>query len=626
MEVSIRRFFSPREVEQLESGLPRLDEWSSQILVPFQARQLQRATILWINRRWFLERQIDITQDEVHERVSNWLLHEFAYMVPQTSDPPDAFTSRTRTLHADRYGSSTGRTVHGGSGRVATIGCYQAKGIGVTPLTGVGANWVHSNGCSSVEEGIREAIFSEVAAAEFPHAAVPVVAILDTGLCFSAPLDVKTAVPAGQPMRRAIVIRPAVLRISHTERAPLFTRSLTGYSNSQLNDARRTREVVQCWSTRVRQSDVAVPGLPELIVRIAEQVAFGQVHRLFSGGYFSSNLSADAALLDFGGMRALPNWANARTLDGVVGFGEEMRLVSKLIESLTFHFDKYRPKSVAAPSLAVTLRSLALDAHARAFTQECLRMWSVDAQTSTTLTTTIMTALSRYFKWQQKFQVNYKHGVLHEHGWLYDVIAGIPSHSNGRASIEIQTLSAISTALHQHFASFADSNQRIQHAWSSAVRYLMPRETLDREHLQSLIEARITSDQQPSSRREQVEDFVRTAVGRSRRHWPRLPSGLTVQAHVAYEGSSALLCVEVATRRPVYWFEGTRVHDTFRLFDSRLTADQAKEIAAQSSGSCWTAQVSISDHRGAPSIRIPGMQVEYAQPSPHVIAARGLGA
>jgi hypothetical protein len=32
----------------------------------------------------------------------------------------------------------------------------------------------------------------------------------------------------------------------------------------------------------------AVIGLPELVVRIAEQVAFGQVHRMFSGGYFSA--------------------------------------------------------------------------------------------------------------------------------------------------------------------------------------------------------------------------------------------------------------------------------------------------------------------------------------------------
>src|SRR5262249_51128628 len=147
-------------------------------------------------------------------------------------------------------------------------------------------------------------------------------------------------------------VRPAIARIAHAERAPLFLHSLTGYSNSQLDDARRTRDVVQRWSTRGTGRgpvDQAMPELPELVSRIAEQVAFGQVHRLFSGGYFSSNLSVGGALLDFGGMRALPNWVNARTLDGVVGFGDEMKIVYKLIESLAFYFKKYRPAAASHP-------------------------------------------------------------------------------------------------------------------------------------------------------------------------------------------------------------------------------------------------------------------------------------
>ncbi len=243
MELSIHRFFSPAEVSQLESGLPRLAEWSAAMLVPFQARQLRHATVLWINRRWFLERMLDVTCDELRARVSTWLLDEFAYVVPQQGDPQEAFTEVTRTLHADRYGSSTGRTVHGGSGRVATMGCYQAKGVGVTPLVGTGGDVEHATGYCSIEEGIREAIYAEIAAAEFPYGAVPIVAILDTGLTFYPGRQANMGAHADPPTPRALVIRPAVLRIAHAERAPLFRRSLTGAANSQSDDTRRTRDV-----------------------------------------------------------------------------------------------------------------------------------------------------------------------------------------------------------------------------------------------------------------------------------------------------------------------------------------------------------------------------------------------
>ena len=264
---SIERHFRPDEVEQLQSGLPNLAEISSEILVPFEARRLRRAAILWINRRWFFERQIDVARAEDRLRVEAWLLDEFAYAIPRAGDAPDAFTGEVKTLHADRYGISSGRSVHGGSGRVATIGSFQAKGIGVTPLAGVGANWVHSSGCASVEEGIREIIYSEVATAEFPHGAVPVVALLDAGLIYPNSADQATSAAATALVRRAIIIRPAVLRIAHAERAPLFLRSLTGFPNHQPDDARRTRDVVRYWTGDGSPRDgttVEMCDLPEL--------------------------------------------------------------------------------------------------------------------------------------------------------------------------------------------------------------------------------------------------------------------------------------------------------------------------------------------------------------------------
>lgn len=204
MESVIDRFFSAAEAKRLHSGLPRLDEWSNHLLVPFQAQQLQRARVLWINRRWFLERDIIVTDPDVERRVRNWLIAEFGYSVPRKEDPVGAFTKQVKTFYADRYGSTTGKSVHGGSGRAATLGFFQAKGIGLTPLAGVGANWVHSHGCASMEESVREAIYSEIACAEFPHGAVPVIALLDTGLQTHPRHPLTTN---AQPLQRALIIR-----------------------------------------------------------------------------------------------------------------------------------------------------------------------------------------------------------------------------------------------------------------------------------------------------------------------------------------------------------------------------------------------------------------------------------
>jgi hypothetical protein len=567
------------ESRRLEAGLVRLEEWGPRMLVPFQARQLRHSTVLWTNRRWFFERQFDLARPDTRQRMEAWLVDEFAYAIPRAGDSQSAFTHRAKTLHADRYGSSTGRTPHGGSGRVATIGAFQAKGIGVTPLVGTGGDREHSHGCCSIEEAIREAIYSEVAAAEYPHGAVPVIAILATEL----------SLPEPDPSKRAIVVRPAVLRIAHAERAPLFMESLTGYRNSQPDDASRTRDVIQRWIKH------AVIGLPELVSRIAEQVAFGQVHRMFSGGFFSSNLTVDGAIMDYGGMRALPDWRNARNLDGVAGFGDEMKIVDKMIESLAFYFAKYKPKHSAAPAFGAALRRCAQQAHERAFARECLRIWNVPADATAALGADIVQRLRHYFSSQQRQQVNYKHDVPDPFSWLHDDI-GAPAES--------ETLRAISAALHQSFANLPDCDERCWRAWITADRYLMPRESLYREALKARIE-------QLTVIPTEVREFVRATVASGRRHWPKLPSDLTVLAQVSYEGSTALLCDEFTTRRQVYWLEGLCVQDCLILFDLELTPAGASDIGAQVANRAWTARVPASRLAHLPWLKLPKMVCEF---------------
>ncbi|EQD63053.1 MchC protein, partial [mine drainage metagenome] len=108
----------------------------------------------------------------------------------------------------------------------------------------------------------------------------------------------------------------------------------------QLFDVKRVKDAVRIFTStdQVRcEIGITVGGLKELVQNISRQIAFGQVHRLFHGGYFSSNLSINGELLDFGSFRSLPDWGKSFVMDHVPPFGDEMRLLALIIESLVFH-------------------------------------------------------------------------------------------------------------------------------------------------------------------------------------------------------------------------------------------------------------------------------------------------
>jgi hypothetical protein len=294
-----------------------------------------------VNRRWFQERLFDLQDRYVLSRVCAWLLDDFAYIAVPDENFTSVLRHDTTTLWADRYGSSQGLSVHGGSGRVSVTGAFQCKGVGPTPLASPYAPSGHSHGCLSFAEAIREAIFAESASAEFPHGALPVIAIIDTGLNFSSP---NPDDEYDQNAPRALLVRPWAIRIAHCERAPLFKTSITGFKNVQAVDVLRTKEIIGTWigSTEPCHHQAAVhQKVLALFEEIVEQIAFGQVHRLFSGGYFSSNLTIHGELLDFGNMHTLPNWNCAQVHSVVEGFGREMRLLRSVVMSLTFHVFKY---------------------------------------------------------------------------------------------------------------------------------------------------------------------------------------------------------------------------------------------------------------------------------------------
>jgi hypothetical protein len=288
-----------------------------------------------------------------------------------------------------------------------------------------------------------------------------------------------------------------------------------------------------------------------------------------------------------------------------------MKLVNKLIESMCFFFRKYSSTVASATTTtsAVELRSRAQAAYEHAFTRECLRMWGLAPQTNPELTSAMSIALRGCFTRHQRIRVNYKRGEALEHGWLYDELVGSRS-STDAPNFEAKTLSAVGVALRAHFQKFADGEMRSARAWSWAGRYLMPRQSLDRKRLQRSIEAKLTDNRGSSMEPDWVRKLIRDVAGQGRRHWASLPVDLVVRAHVAYEGSSALLCLDPSTGRDTYWLEGLYINGTFRFFDTPLRPEQAEGIGARAVETCWTARYAPS----TPSllIQVPRMQVEYA--------------
>lgn len=610
-ETVLSRHFSAKEIARLEHGLPRLANWSGALLVPFTAHRLRFAAVAWINRRWFLERGFNLAQEETLRRVCSWLLDEFAWCVRSGSE---GFAAYSRTLWADRYGSTGGVAVHGGSGRVATLGCFQAKGIGQTPLVGRGAAAGHTHGCQSIAESLREAIWAEVALAEFPHGAVPVIAVLDTGLDFSSP---DPADQFDQGVRRGLLIRPAVVRASHAERAPLFKHPATKFVNRQVDDVARTREVISYWAGTSQEKDTQQLGvLGTFVQSTAEQIAFGQVHRLFSGGYFSSNVGVLGELLDFGNMHALPDWSRAQVLSNRPGLGDEMRLFSRLISSLAFYFTKYH-QGGDSESLARDLLTLATSAYKFAWRQYGVALFQVqtleyDVQEA------VHGALRRYFAEQQRHQVMYRFGfatrkgALSEVGWLYDALVDEKYPAN---RMESRILREIVEQLRKH-------DVDLYVALSTAARLLMPRLSVDRRKLLDILSTavpRVPQSLDPKA----LDEIVRAAVSGARRHWARLPSGYAVLAHATYEGSSALLCARCRKGPRTVWLEGIRDSSAgLHWFGRRFEEADFRGLDLYQNGAYWWSICPVFQtgdglwhtHLAGCKVALPGMDVSYPIP------------
>jgi hypothetical protein len=370
---------------------------------PFRARRLTRASVAWINYRWFQTSGGCALHNWNEGGIRDWILNECAFAVPSPSDnDQSSYGSEGRLFYADSYGE-TGKAFHGGSARAGTRNGLCIKGIGVTPLLGIDADPLHSHGSVWLEEAVREAIFSEILHRELPCGVVPVVALIDTGI---------HAVGARHDLeRRALIVRPFVFRPSHLQRSPMF-RTSDGGRQDQLLDVARTKLVADLiLESPSAMGAVSVDGvfcIRAFLEKVGRQIAYCQANRLSHGGFLGSNLSLDGRLLDFGAARALPTWSRVTLLPGTPGFGGDVDIVCELVESLCFYLNKFAKKN-SWPSHHELISNFkaCVDQY---FREELLKLWGEGLDRAGRIRAYALQRTIDLYDWYQKYgsRVNFE--------------------------------------------------------------------------------------------------------------------------------------------------------------------------------------------------------------------------
>jgi hypothetical protein len=581
--------------------------------IPFVAKKLRHPKLLWLNERWFLEHSVNIFDETIRKEIVAALLDEFAYSVPQPRDASWQYCEDiTKVFVADRYGGH-GIARNGGSGRCGVSGAYQVKGIGRTGLVDGNAGRFHGHGRLSLEEALREVVYSELTHAEFPHGSVPTIAVIETG----TRLYWSDADMFGEPC--ALAIRPFVLRLSHFERATLFN---PGYfsKHHHLDDVERTRRAIATFlNDPARLPATPTEALLDIAEKVAEQIAFGHVHRLFHGPYVSSGLSTRGELVDFGNYRSLPNWECATVTTVGEPFGLEMKSLYSMIESLHFHFTKFA--AGYAEKDADPLKDAATKAYHSRRNDELSKFAGQNPSTSDRAA--VIAELNAYWKAQQQHRHDYnREPASFDREWIYrdwlrrlwevDKIPGARPSSvtspQGRHAVDSLALPS---------ASPASDTDRI----STLARLLRPRDRVYRSTLQKWLYENLVrwpEGEHPAS--DEIQTGIRRQVSDSRRVWNGVPKTHYIVGQVSLLHSSALFCRDIQTGQPGLFLEGYLINQDIQLLSEIVPLEDARPFLIDTQGNRVQALVPVESgyrgeatviHVGPSQLSVPQMAFRY---------------
>lgn len=290
---------------------------------------------------------------------------EQVYCSPVAGEAAQAYASGTRTEWADRYGGA-GIGASGGSGRCATFGGVQCKGVGVTPLVAADADAFHGSGTLGHIEAASEILYSQVYRRCLPFGAVPVLALVATGTRCAPRHEYEAGSPA--PLR-SLLYRPFVPRPAHFMRNARHAEAgrPCGDAPGWTQDALRTRQAMaglaaylhaELQLTEPAHDELACldAGLRELARRLAWQAAAAFSKRMPHGSFSASNVALGGAYLDCGLVSFIPDYRRHGWLAWSDPW-EELNAPLPTLVTLRKQLDKYHP--ACAGSSVITAQDLA---------------------------------------------------------------------------------------------------------------------------------------------------------------------------------------------------------------------------------------------------------------------------
>lgn len=338
--------------------------------LPMTFVRTHNARVLWVNAR-VMEDDANfhaVNCDE--ERYRQRLLDLCAYVTIPDDPLQRSYvheSGETIIGYADRYGGA-GIGSNGGSGRAALINGYYIKGVGRTHLIGADTDAAHASGGAYLEESVRETIFSEIIAAEFPNGAIPTIAIIDTGIH-----QVWEKMPYGDMETRVLIVRPMFLRPAHFERATAF-RSIAPFAGA--TDAKRVSHVFEIATLQYGHATL-VSRFTVFWKKWAEQLAHSFIHRLSHSAISTSNICLDGSFVDFGASSALPSWGCATTVAGSPAVGNELKQLLDALRASTYYFARHLEPTLGVDQVYVDLCNQVVECYFNTLSIEFLRVCGI---------------------------------------------------------------------------------------------------------------------------------------------------------------------------------------------------------------------------------------------------------
>ena len=234
-----------------------------------------------------------------------WICKDNAHLLPAElacmpmADEPGYIYNNNRLVsgYAEIYGGA-GVGANAGGVRCANLDQCQIKGIGPTTLAGRSTDKWHRHGACSIQDAVKETIFSELFHHATPYGSARAVAVISIGASFATEIGADK-LPGSAP--RALFVREKIVRLAH------FMRSSFIDSNSPLRVQELTRMRIcvpllvdyLCEDSNEKNFENASKGIEKIFWRIFQQTIAMRIGRLVHGSMIPSNFGLDGRLLDF---------------------------------------------------------------------------------------------------------------------------------------------------------------------------------------------------------------------------------------------------------------------------------------------------------------------------------------